>query len=526
MICRLSNWGKQAVLSQRVASLSQELAGLREERDTLKEDLAAMCSKDKDVETRLEQSSTSPKALLGRMQAELAMSEKMLRACEKENENLAQQNRQLRQGARLQKEEVDGRQLQLVAELNAAKAEADTNPASMRRVADLERELVAAKERADEHARELERCREAKRQLEREIIAGPSKPSNQEKIEAVETRCALAQSEVAEMQEKLQYYAQSQQAMEEDRRQVASLSEELRAAKTENVDLRRRPGLKEASKKIAELRRQNEELNECLRKRHPDSILALIKACEPAPEERRELRDLKGRIVELEAQLQERDAMYDRRIRGLRAQYDHMRHEYERRSEIKKDKEDLVEPARRVGPDHEAVLQARIKDLERQVEHTKSYYLSKLRKREPLVPPWKPSGKSMNHASQNEARLQQLQQQLQEREQRIAELESFSQMAPQVTERKPSPRHSSPSAPVPPPRVPTASMTSTLVRLFMASPEGSAVVALCTAQHWLSQATRLERYEEANVVWVFAGSLSWEVPLSWFDFSLPQTIDS
>jgi len=487
---------KQAVLSQRVASLSQELAGLREERDTLKEDLAAMCSKDKDVETRLEQSSTTPKALLGRMQAELAMSEKMLRACEKENENLAQQNRQLRQGARLQKEEVDGRQLQLVAELNAAKAEADTNPASMRRVADLERELVAAKERADEHARELERCREAKRQLEREIIAGPSKPSNQEKIEAVETRCALAQSEVAEMQEKLQYYAQSQQAMEEDRRQVASLSEELRAAKTENVDLRRRPGLKEASKKIAELRRQNEELNECLRKRHPDSILALIKACEPAPEERRELRDLKGRIVELEAQLQERDAMYDRRIRGLRAQYDHMRHEYERRSEIKKDKEDLVEPARRVGPDHEAVLQARIKDLERQVEHTKSYYLSKLRKREPLVPPWKPSGKSMNHASQNEARLQQLQQQLQEREQRIAELESFSQMAPQVTERKPSPRHSSPSAPVPPPRVPTASMTSTLVRLFMASPEGSAVVALCTAQHWLSQATRLERYEE------------------------------
>jgi len=29
---------------------------------------------------------------------------------------------------------------------------------------------------------------------------------------------------------------------------------------------------------------------------------------------------------------------------------------------------------------------ARVKDLERQVEHTKSYYLSKLRKKEPLVP--------------------------------------------------------------------------------------------------------------------------------------------
>lgn len=504
---------KQAVLSQRVASLTQELAGLREERDTLKEDLA-LCGKENVDQTtsstpqKLKEQHVSPNALLGRMQAELAMSEKMLRACEKENENLAQQNRQLRQGARLQREEVDGRQLQLVAELNAAKAEAAANPASMRRLAEVERELVATKERAEEHARELERCREAKRQLEREIIAGPPpKPPNQE-LEQMEARCVLAQSEVAEMQEKLRYYAQSQQAMEEDRRQVEKLSEELRAAKTENGDLRRRPGLKEASKKIAELRRQNEELNECLRKRNPDSILALIKACEPAPEEKRELRDLKGRIAELEAQLQERDAMYDRRIRGLRAQYDHMRHEYERRSESKRLGPDLVEESiRRVGPDHEAVLQARIKDLERQVEHTKSYYLTKLRKREPLVPPWKPGGKSTAHTQNpSETRqIQHLQQQLQEREQRIAELENCTRA--QSSQSPQSPRQMAypppptvpavPGYPPPaPPAHPSPAVASSLIRLFMASPEGSAMVALCTAQHWLAQSMRLERYDE------------------------------
>eukprot|EP00438_Fugacium_kawagutii_P010226 Skav234258 [mRNA] locus=scaffold1464:752640:753632:+ [translate_table: standard] len=313
--------------------------------------------------------------------------------------------------------------------------------------------------------------------------------------------------------------------MEEDRKQVAQLAEELRAVKAENSDLKRRPGLKEASKKIAELRRQNEELNECLRKRHPDSILALMKACEPSPEEKRELRDLKGRIAELEAQLQERDAMYDRRIRALRAQYDHMRHEYQRRaSESKKMGADL-EDTRRVGPDHEAVLQARIKDLERQVEHTKSYYLTKLRKREPLVPPWKPNGKATQNPTKTR-QVQQLQQQLQDRDQRIAELENFaavhgqcSQVVyPQVsTEHHPgAPGYPSPPVPPPPPHHPHPSRplqalqplqapsprgVSTSIRLLLASPEGSAVVALCAAEHWLSQSMRLDRYEEVGMRW-------------------------
>ncbi|CAK9001052.1 unnamed protein product [Durusdinium trenchii] len=490
---------QQAELSQRVASLMWELAGLREERDTLKEDLALATPAKGEKVKKEEQSTEGPMSVIVRMQGELDMAEKMLRACEKENENLAQQNRQLRQGARLKREEVDDRQLQLVAELNAAKAEADANPASMRRVAELERELAAAKERADEHGRELERCREAKRQLEREIIAGPRVEAEiHPELQQAEAKCALAQSELAGMQEKLRYYAQSQQEMEEDRRQVAQLAEELWAAKNETAELRRRPGLKEASRKIAELRRQNEELNECLRKRHPDSLLSLIKACEPAPEEKRELRHLQSRVTELEAQLQERDALYDRRIRGLRAQYDHMRHEYERRAETKKGTETRLSTAadveRRAGPDHEAVLQARIKDLERQVEHTKSYYLTKLRKREPLVPPWKPA-----KASGSETRVQQLQHQLQERDQRIAEL--LAAKAPPGPAGYPPGLAASPQYPAPPASAPlsaSAPVASNFLRLFMASPEGSALAALCSALHWLAQTTRMDRFQEVT----------------------------
>ncbi|CAJ1375916.1 unnamed protein product [Effrenium voratum] len=150
--CILSLWERLWGLDDFVA----ELAGLREERDTLKEDLHIALSAAGPPDARNRASRRTEEGPLDRaaaLEADLEMAEKMLRACEKENESLAQQNRQLRQGARLQREEVDGRQLQLVSELNAAKAEA--NPASMRRLTDLERELQTTKERAEEHAREL-----------------------------------------------------------------------------------------------------------------------------------------------------------------------------------------------------------------------------------------------------------------------------------------------------------------------------------------------------------------------------------
>ncbi|CAE7689721.1 HYDIN [Symbiodinium sp. CCMP2592] len=463
---------KQSVLLQQVAHLEQEVARISQERDALSGDLEALLHKGPGAGRPNSQDKTSDLHdgrgdRTQKLEADLHLAEKMLRACEKENENLATQNRQLRQGARLRREEVDGRQLQLVAELNAAKASADANPASMARLVDLERELVAVKERADEHAKELERCREAKRQLEREMITGPlPKAAHSEELEHAEARLAQSRSEVSELQAKLLFYAQGQQEMEEDRRQVLRLGEELRAALGENAELRKRPA-KEASKKIAELRKQNDELHECLRKRHPDSLLALIKACEPPPEEKRKLSELKGRILELEAQLAEQDALYDRRIRALRAQYDHMRHEYERRAAINRVPVPETEEPKRAAPDREAILQARIKDLERQVEHTKSYYLSKLRKREPLVPSGKsnkaavptPSGGHGAHHNQGDARhVQQLQLQLQAQEDRIAELTSAAQKEP---------------------------CSMVFLRLLLASPEALALLAFCVIQRWL-----------------------------------------
>ena len=475
------------MLLEQVAHLQEEFAKVSQERDVLSGDLEAVLHKAGGQPNLQEVPDMHSRGDTARLEADLQLAEKMLRACEKENENLANQNRQLRQGARLRREEVDGRQLQLVAELNAAKASADVNPASMARLADLERELAAVKERADEHAKELERCREAKRQLEREVISGPLPKAQSAELEQAEARLLQSQGEVSELQAKLVFYAQGQQEMEEDRRQVLRLGEELRAALGENAELRKRPA-KEAGKKIAELRKQNEELHECLRKRHPDSLLALIKACEPPLEEKRKLSELKGRVVELEAQLAEQDALYDRRIRALRAQYDHMRHEYERRASMNRVIEiDEPKPPKRAAPDREAVLQARIKDLERQVEHTKSYYLSKLRKREPLVPSKASKPAALNsghgHHAHSEARhlqhIQQLQMQLQAHEDRIEELlqASASPASPPIQAQLPD-------------LCKDPACSKTFLRLFLASPEAFAMLAFCAIQRWLVYAAR------------------------------------
>eukprot|EP00443_Scrippsiella_acuminata_P020551 CAMPEP_0115184930 /NCGR_PEP_ID=MMETSP0270-20121206/9211_1 /TAXON_ID=71861 /ORGANISM="Scrippsiella trochoidea, Strain CCMP3099" /LENGTH=1881 /DNA_ID=CAMNT_0002598021 /DNA_START=98 /DNA_END=5743 /DNA_ORIENTATION=- len=488
-------------LAAHVAQIEAELVGLREERETLHQDLAvaSRLSLGEHVEPTKFAGSGAEEAL--RLRMELEAAEGMVRGYEKENENLMQQNRQLRQTARLKREEVDGRQLQLVAELNAARASADANPASMRRVADLERDLVIAKERADEHARELERCREMKRQLERELLNGAPvvvdehAPSKQQLSEALAAQ-SRAEQEVSELRDKLQWYAKSQCEMEDDRREVERLDEEVRTLRVENSELRRRPSAKEANRRVAEMRKQIDELSECLRKRNPDSILSLVKACEPPPEERRELRELRGRVTELEAKLSDRDTMYDRRVRALRAQYDQLRHEYERRSGGE-DAGAMQGGSGATGqagvggpaPDREAVLVARIKDLERQVEHTKSYYLTKLRKREPLVPPKQPARSNANGvAQQREAELQlgirDRDVQIEDLKRKVASLET--RMVDQPGDGTPDPvALSSAAAPAP-----------ALLRLFLASPEMQPLAMLSIELRAMTHAARCHRYDE------------------------------
>lgn len=190
--------------------------------------------------------------------------------------------------------------------------QAESNPASMRRLAELEVDLQASKEMVLEQTRELERCRENKRLLERELRA-PKESKHASEVQAME-------KEMKEMKEKLRYYACSQQQMDEDRRRVAELTQELRQVREQSEQLKRRPGLKEASRRLTELRRHNEELQECLRKRHPDGILSMLKACE-APVESNEERQLERKVQDLTAQLAEKDELYDRQMRALRAQY-------------------------------------------------------------------------------------------------------------------------------------------------------------------------------------------------------------
>ena len=112
-------------------------------------------------------------------------------------------------------------------------------------------------------------------------------------------------------------------------------------------------------------------------------------------------------MEELRKQLDDKDIDFDRKIRTLRAQYDKMRYDHET-EEIRERLTGKKKETKGVSGVHgggnsingnlisennggessmkEAVLQSRVKDLERQLAMQKSYYLGKLRSKEPLVP--------------------------------------------------------------------------------------------------------------------------------------------
>ena len=146
------------------------------------------------------------------------------------------------------------------------------------------------KERCEEHAKELERSREERRKLERELLNGvqvaPS-AETEKQLSVVTAERSRLEAEVTLLRGKVDWYVESQREMEDDRRNAVRLGEELRDLRTENAELKRRPGAKESGRRAAELQKQVEQLQDCLRKRNPDSILNLVKACEPRPEEKK-----------------------------------------------------------------------------------------------------------------------------------------------------------------------------------------------------------------------------------------------
>ncbi|CAD7962712.1 unnamed protein product [Amoebophrya sp. A120] len=326
------------------------------------------------------------------------------------------------------------------------------------------------KEKAESFSAELQNAREAKKMLEGELVKKPAlsekEMGEQKKLweEATEKKWQI---EKDEMQAKLQWYIESQLKMDEDRAKAKALEEENRSLKKDSRQLRQRllTGRK-ADVREKELLKQIEELQALVKKKLPQdtSILHLLAAVDTEKEkENRKTQSereqgLEEENVSLKQQLEDKEVDFDRRLRALRAQYDKLQYEMESakyrermtggaaggssssgsstsaagRMNIKSGTTSGAsghtgtnsnDPHQDVAH-AEQVWKARIKDLEKQLEHQKSYYLGKLRSKDPLVPQSAPLRANAAHSGAPGAkRVLDLEEALAQAERRLQEAE-------------------------------------------------------------------------------------------------------
>jgi hypothetical protein len=170
--------------------------------------------------------------------------------------------------------------------------------------------------------------------------------------------------------------------------------DEIYSLREENSRFRRA----NSSKRISGLIQTVETLQNVLKQRNPDTAFEALLSAATVNARAAIADDNQAEAARrLQVRLAEADDQWHRRLRLLRAQQDKLKVEYEkslremRLEQLEKRGEPANTLALAVAPNETAAdLHAKIRELERQLETTKQFYLGKIKRSEPLVLPVTP----------------------------------------------------------------------------------------------------------------------------------------
>lgn len=233
-----------------------------------------------------------------------------------------------------------------------------------------EREKLA-REREAEMAAELERLRRWKMESESYMAGAAPKEvysDVSETIQEYESKISSIlqahKQETSALESKLKWYLENQEFLTQKdtelkhrEAEVAELREKLSSSK---------PSAKEAAR-IRDLERSNKLLETQLKEKDPNSVAALIRAAKPSPEESALVQSLQERIETLSREVADKETEYEGKIRALRQEFE----SYRAKSDGKAKKAG--------GKVRDSVAELRIKELEKQVDDTKAYYLKRIK---------------------------------------------------------------------------------------------------------------------------------------------------
>ncbi|RUS78282.1 hypothetical protein EGW08_013946 [Elysia chlorotica] len=326
--------------------------------------------------TRLEREIQEQETLLAGYQAEnkrlyeeIKGFQKQAKATEgsmfKENQRLSAELNNVRQELEMKNSELQNKgvitSLAVQQQIAAGNAEAMMGAS---RVAHVEGELAEAKRVQENQARELRQMQQSQFELERRVdtvlrekeslaklLADSLTP---EQIKEHETR---HKEELEKLQKKIRWYAENQELLDKSNGKIRAKDEEIHRLKLKLEDLKSEAGRKleenkirnkekaADAKKIQDLERQVKEMEQVLRRRHPNSLPAMMLVAAQAPDSvltdgatsgpasgpGRTVTVLENRVRKLEAELESKDEVAQRDLRAMEQKYNHVKLQFEER---------------------------------------------------------------------------------------------------------------------------------------------------------------------------------------------------
>ncbi|TFK12623.1 Centrosomal protein of 162 kDa [Platysternon megacephalum] len=307
---------------------------------------------------------------LKQIQKEIQDQENLLHGYQQENERLYKQMKELQIQNKKNEERMFKENQHLTSELVSlreqmdknnflSRLEQDSKPSRNQSFTELISELRVAQKEEAKLLEEIKRLKQDKQALEvdlgqmrreRDLARAQIVSTSGEKSYEIKIIEESYKQEISLLKKRLQWYAENQELLDRDAIRLKDAKEEIEKLKLQVDNLRTEAGnqsvqqkkrLKDRAgdaKKIQDLERQIKEMETILKRRHPNSLPALIYAAAAASEgggdisaKSNTIDFLERRIKKLETELEGKDDEAKKSLRAMEQQFQKIKLQYEQR---------------------------------------------------------------------------------------------------------------------------------------------------------------------------------------------------
>uniref|UniRef100_A0A674JBC4 Centrosomal protein of 162 kDa n=1 Tax=Terrapene triunguis TaxID=2587831 RepID=A0A674JBC4_9SAUR len=307
---------------------------------------------------------------LKQIQKEIQDQENLLHGYQQENERLYKQMKELQIQNKKNEERMFKENQHLTSELASlreqmdknnflSRLEQDSKPSRDQSFTELISELRVAQKEEAKLLEEIKRLKQDKQALEvdlgqmrreRDLARAQIVSTSGEKSYEIKIIEESYKQEISLLKKRLQWYAENQELLDRDAIRLKDAKEEIEKLKLQVDNLRTEAGnqsvqqkkrLKDRAadaKKIQDLERQIKEMETILKRRHPNSLPALIYAAAAASEgggdisaKSNTIDFLERRIKKLETELEGKDDEAKKSLRAMEQQFQKIKLQYEQR---------------------------------------------------------------------------------------------------------------------------------------------------------------------------------------------------